>query len=200
MKDVVIAIDGEWKTVDNVVPILFFMNDAKEGDMFTLCVHGHSCGTKQHSCTCNIEFEDMFDVYHEYQFIYSGGVEALVDAYDTDGSQAMAQYCICSCFCGLEFCQPKFGIFGAQPDDMLHMILLGLFKDGMIVFYKCFTDSQLFILDAKAQRFNKYLQQTHHSIFPKTDFTKQGYCQHCAKTGKGINRYIVCVVCIDAHQ
>ena len=55
------------------------------------------------------------------------------------------------------FCNPLHGIFGAQPDDMLHMLNLGVAKEVVTLMLDCLTPSQKVVLDGMGRRFNARL-------------------------------------------
>ena len=54
LDNVWLTIDGKRKCVNVKVPILYFMNDAKEGDTLCCRVASHHVGTKCHSRVCDI--------------------------------------------------------------------------------------------------------------------------------------------------
>ena len=96
----------------------------------------------------------------------------MVDDGNEQALTAISQYCIKSCFRDLQFCNPEYGIFGAQPGDMLHMFQLGIVKKAIELFFNCLTPTQKTQLDDMGRRFNKRLRQSHHSVFPTTDFSR----------------------------
>ena len=172
LNNVWLTINGVRRCVNIVVPILYFMNDAKEGDMLCCRVSGHHGSTRCHSRTCDMLFENMLDVFHPCSMKTSGGIDALVDANNVDALHALSQYNIRSCFRLLEFCDPLHGIFGAQPGDLLHMYQLGLIKTGVVIFFYCFTNAQKTMLDDMGRRFHHRLKQSHRANFPGTDFSR----------------------------
>ena len=172
LDNVWITINGVRRCVKVVVPILYFMNDAKEGDMFCCRVAGHHPKTRCHSRVCDMEYDDMLDLQHTCTVKQPDEIEALVDAGDTVTLNAMSQYCIQSCFRGFVFCNPALGIFGGQPGDMLHMYQLGLMKLSVKVFFDNMTVSEKTQLDDMGRRFNKRLKQCHRRHFPRTDFSR----------------------------
>ena len=200
LDDVWVYTDGVRRKKKILVPFLFFMNDAKEGDMLTCRTYSHHPSTERHSRTCDMPFGQIMNVNHPCTMIRPDDVDAMVDANDSDGLKAMAQYCVKSCFRVLEFCDPEYGIFGAQPGDQLHMVQLGVFKDAAIVFLDCFTDSQKVQLDDMARRFNKRLRQSHRKNFPTTDFSR-GITNTAQKQGKEYTGmlYVLCAL-INNHD
>ena len=81
----------------------------------------------------------------------------MVDNEDYDLLKAMSQHCVKSCFHGLVFCNPTYGIFGAQPGDMLLMLNLGAIKEVIILMLDCLTPSQKIVLDAMGHQYNQRL-------------------------------------------
>ena len=135
-------------------------------------VLGHHAKTRCHSGVCDMLFENMLDVAHPCSMKRPGIIDALVDANDEDGLQAVSQYNIRSCFRPFEFCDPIHGIFGAQPGDMLHMFQLGVIKASVVIFLDCFTMAQKTMLDDMGRRFHQRLKQSHRVHFPRTDFSR----------------------------
>ena len=172
LNNVLLTIDGKQKRVNIKVPILYFMNDAKEGDTLCCRVASHNENTNCHSRVCDIRYDDMLDVFAPCSMKRPGPIEQLVDAEDHEALQEISQYCIPSCFRNLEFCDPEYGIFGAQPGDMLHMFQLGVIKTAVICFLDCFTPTQKTQLDDMGRRFNNRLKQSERRKFPRTDFSR----------------------------
>ena len=147
LDNVWLTINGQQKRVKIVLPILYFMNDDKEGDMLCCCMAGHSSSTQCHCCVCDITYHNMLDLNAQCTMKQPQHIEALVDAADHDQLTALSQYCIPSCFCTLIFCDPVHGIFGAQPGDMLHIFNLGIIKNDIIELLDCFTPRQKVMFD-----------------------------------------------------
>ena len=172
LNNVWLTINGVRRCVNVVVPILYFMNDAKEGDMLCCRVAGHHASTRCHSRVCDMVFENMLDVVHPCAMKQANAIDALVDANDEVGLHAVSQYNISSCFRFLVFCDRLHGIYGAQPGDMLHMYQLGMIKTAVIIFLACFTMAQKTMLDDMGRRFHQRLKQCHRAKFPSTDFSR----------------------------
>ena len=172
LQNVLITINGVSRRVNVKVPILYFMNDAKEGDMLCGRVAGHHHGTKQHCRVCNVLFVDMLDFEANCTMMLPAAIEALIDNEDQEALKELSQYCIKSCFRGFEFCNPTHGIFGAQPGDMLHMLNLGAVKEVARLMLDCLTPSEKVTLDGMGRTFNNRLRQTHRRNFPTTDFSR----------------------------
>lgn len=124
------------------MPILYFMNDAKEGDMLCGRVAGHHHGTKRHCRVCDVSFVNMLDFEADCTMMLPAAIDALVDNEDQEALKELSQYCIKSCFRGFEFCNPTHGIFGAQPGNMLHMLNLGAVKEVARLMLDCLTPSK----------------------------------------------------------
>jgi len=116
-------------------------------------VSGHHPATRQHCHICDVEFVDMLDFEINCNILQPNVIEELVDNEDYDSLKAMSQYCVKSCFCGLVFCNPTYGIFGAQPGDMLHMLNLGAAKEVVTLMLDCLTPYETGPTEIPTQRF-----------------------------------------------
>ena len=103
LQNVTLTINGVQCCVNVVVPILYFMNDTKEGDMLCGRVSGHHPATRQHCCICDVEFVNMLDFEINCNVLQPDVIEELVNNEDYDSLKAMSQYCVKSCFRGLVF-------------------------------------------------------------------------------------------------
>ena len=61
LSDVLVRMNNVQRRVNVKVPILYFMNDAKEGDMLCCRVAGHSPFTSNHCRTWDVLYEDMLE-------------------------------------------------------------------------------------------------------------------------------------------
>ena len=157
LNNVLVTINGIRCRVKVVVPILYFMNDAKEGDMLCCRVASHN-KVNCHCRVCDVQYDDMLDVYVDCSMKESDYIEMLVDAENHATLNNLSQYCIPSCFCGFTFCNPTNRIFGAQPGDMLHMFQLGPVKNCVQIFLDCFTPTQKTICEENT-KYDKKLSQ-----------------------------------------
>ena len=87
-------------------------------------------------------WQSCANVNHMCQIKCPHQIEAWVDDGNEQALTAISQYCIKSCFRDMQFCNPEYGIFGAQPGDMLCMFQLGIVKTSIELFYNCLTPSQ----------------------------------------------------------
>ena len=61
LNNVLVTINGICRRVMVVVPILYFMNDAKEGNMLCCRVASHN-KVNYHCRVCDVQYDDMLDV------------------------------------------------------------------------------------------------------------------------------------------
>jgi len=196
LQNVPVTIDGKTCYVNIKVPILYFMNDAKEGDMLCCRVASHHPSTNCHCRVCDVVYDDMLNFDVECNVREPKTIESLVDQSNHNALDLISQYCIKSCFRDFTFCNPVFGIFGSQPGDILHMFNLGCVKEVTSLLFDCLTPKQKAELDSMGRRFNARLRQTHRRNFPTTDFSR-GITNTKQKHRRGIHRFVVYAVCVD---
>ena len=62
-----------------IPPVSYFMNDAKEGDMLCCCVASHN-KVNFHCRVCDVQYDNMLDVYVDCSMKRPDYIEMLVDA------------------------------------------------------------------------------------------------------------------------
>jgi hypothetical protein len=59
LKKAPLKIGGRWTVVDIVCPLLFVINDGKQGDQLCGLVNGHQKSQRRHHQSCNCKFDDL---------------------------------------------------------------------------------------------------------------------------------------------
>ena len=120
---------------DVKVPVLYLMNDAKEGDIFYNRMLSHHPSSNRHCRTCDIQFDNLNDPEVACALMQATTINNMMDNDNIDGLQALTMYKVDNAFRRVEFCDPIHNIYGAQPVDILHAFQSGPLKQMLDVFF-----------------------------------------------------------------
>jgi hypothetical protein len=113
----------------------FIIGDTEGHDM--LCGH-YKCRTGNvaqlcRSCMCPTKLSGWSKAKFEHRLVSK--VNRLITNQNLKGLQEISQHYLLNGFDGIRFGNPKRGIFGAVPGEILHLVLLGWFKYTIASFF-----------------------------------------------------------------
>ena len=118
-----------YKDIEFVPFVMFVKCDTEEADVLCGSYTSRQRGVAQlcRYCTCPTEESDHVFALYPQKTVKM--IQDLVDAQDFDGLQKLSQQCIQNAWYKIRF-HPynKQGIHGACPSELLHAMLLGVFK------------------------------------------------------------------------
>ena len=98
--------------------------------------YGQLTNSKQLCRMCHVETEEADDHLHEPKYKTEPEIQRLIKRNDMDGLQEISQHYLLNAFRDLPFHRANTrGIHGACPVDMLHTVLLGVFRYVRDVFF-----------------------------------------------------------------
>lgn len=164
-----------YKNVEFVIFVPFVKCDTEEADLL--------CGkyltrtkTVKHCCRyCHCPMDMADDPRAKFPPKLQPSIQKLVEKKRLDQLQAISQQYIQNAWYDVGFHEAtKAGIHGACPSEMLHAVLLGIFKYLRDIFFKYMGKySQLAEdIDAFAKRYGQDLTHQSDRDFPSTNFTK----------------------------
>ena len=164
-----------YKDVEFILFTPFIKCDTEEADK--LCGKYAARTPKvQHLCRyCHCPNRQTNAIHREYPYKTKAEIEALVESENYVGLKAISQHYVQNGMYGLRFGQHNdHGIHGATPSEMLHALLLGLFKYIRDCFFQ-----QIKPESARAERLNglcieygRFLRRQSDRDFPKTKFAQ----------------------------
>ena len=158
------------------VPFVVNVNcDSEEGDL--LCGK-YTVRTKnvKHICRyCHCPTDDADNPNARYPMKTQKGIQKLVDRGDLEGLRQISQQNIQNAWYKVRFhAANDRGIHGACPSEMLHAILLGVFKYARDIFFLYMGEESKLAADINglAQMYGKLLTHQSDRDLPHTNFAK----------------------------
>ena len=156
-----------------VVP--FVKADTEEADLHCGKYLSRTKNVK-HGCRhCHCPMGDMDNPLAKYKFKTQADIKALAEADNLAGLQAISQQHINNAWCKVRFHQANTrGIHGACPSEMLHALLLGIFRYMRDVFFEIVgKDSKLADeMNGLAKTYGWVFTHQSEKDLPKCNFTK----------------------------
>ena len=152
LMNVPIKIGEQWLCVDIVCPLLFVINDGKQGDQLCGRYSGHHRSTIRHHRSCNCCFDDLDNPDITCSFLVAQDVDWISQhGSDDDRHQLSPSFpCICvhddgwniidalfkvdNCFNRIEMGSNPHGIFMCAIIDVMHTVQHGVVKYALEVF------------------------------------------------------------------
>ena len=162
-----------YKNTEIVLYVPFFKVDTEEADK--LCgkylSRGKNVAQLCRYCTCpTAQCDDPLD---NSPLKTEAKIQRLIEKGDLDALKAMSQHCIENACYDLRFgSHNAMGVHGACPMEMLHQLLLGLFKYIRDCFFdQCGAESKLAKeVDALAREYGELLSRQSDRNMPKSKF------------------------------
>jgi len=156
------------------IPFVSFLRvDTKEADLFCGKYTNRNAGVKQlcRECYCPTLESDNHLASHRPKLQHR--IAALVARKDEEALKNMSQQYILNAFYDLQFgCHNEMGIHGACPMEMLHAILLGVFKYARDIFFEQVGDDSKSAreIDAIAMLYGELYGRQSDRQWPNTRF------------------------------
>ena len=173
LKKVPLKIGGKWIVVDIICPLLFVINDGKQGDQLCGRANGHHPSQRRHyrSCDCMV-YEDLDNPDVRCSFLTTEMVNNVCRDGDEDDLRKLTLYRVDNTFNRIQMGQNPHGIFMGAVIDVMHTVQHGIIMYAMESFKSFLNAHKLQMLDRMAIHFNLTCRQTIRSSYPRTDFSR----------------------------
>ena len=173
LKKVPLNIGGRWIVVDVVCPLLFVINDGKQGDQLCGRFNGHHKSQRRHHRSCDCEFGDLDNPEVLCTFLTTDMVNDLCRNNASDELlKHHTLYRVDNAFNRIQMGRNPHGIFMGAVIDVMHTVQHGIIMYAMESFKSFLNPQKLQMLDRLAIRFNVTCRQSIRSSFPRTDFAR----------------------------
>ena len=172
LKQVPLKLGNRWFVVEVVCPLLFVINDGKQGDQLCCRINGHHSSTVRHHRSCDCVYDDLDDPYAECTFL---STDTINHASEYGSQEELRQLSIYKCdnaFNRIQMGRNPHGIFMCAVIDVMHTIQHGIIMYVLDCFKKHLSVQSLAKLDRMAHTFDKTCCQSIRSSFPRTDFSR----------------------------
>lgn len=164
-----------WRNIKFVLFVPFVKCDTEEGDLLCGKYLSRSRGVKHVCRYCYCPMTKADDPRAKYPMKCQRKIQKLCERKDLVRLKAMSQQCIDNCWYKVRFHQANDrGIHGACPSEMLHAMLLGIFKYVRDIFFKNMgaTSQTAEDINGLSQVYGKLLSRQSDRSIPYTNFTK----------------------------
>ena len=172
LKNVPLKLCGRWFFLDIVCPLLFVINDGKQGDQLCCRVNGHHSSIRRHHRSCDCLFDDLDNPEFECSFLSTAAVNNVCRNGCDDALHELSIYRVDNAFNRIQMGQNPHGIFMCAVVDVMHTVQHGIIMYSLESFKKGLSVRRLQLLDRMALSFNKTCCQTIRTSFPRTDFSR----------------------------
>ena len=114
--------------MDVICPILFIIGDGKSNDVLTGQYSSHTEGVKRHCRACYCGVDSLDDPYAECQRVTKSAMKSLMGQHNEHTLQQVSQYRVYNAFDRLLLPADDYGIWGATPTYLMHVMPLGIMK------------------------------------------------------------------------
>ncbi|KAI2501411.1 hypothetical protein MHU86_13078 [Fragilaria crotonensis] len=172
LRNVPLKLGGQWVVVDIVCPLLFVINDGKQGDQLCCRTNSHHRSTPRHHRSCDCVFDDLDNPNVECSFLRMDYVNDACRNGKDDFLQQLSMYRVDNAFNRVQMGRNPHGIFMCAVIDVMHTV-----QHGVIMYvlesFKTFLGAEILaILDDMALKFDVTCLQTIRQDFPRTDFAR----------------------------
>ena len=186
------------KNVEFVFYVAFVRCDTEEADKLCGKYLSRGRNVAQLCRYCHCPTNESDDPMADYPLKTKDKVQRLIEKMDLDALKAISQHCIKNACYKLRFgLHNKMHVHGSCPMDMLHMMLLGIFKYVRDCFFEQLgskTSKVALEIDALAREFGELLHRQSYRGLGKTKFhsgIRQGKLM--AKEFTGV---LLCMYCV----
>ena len=164
-----------YKKVRFVIFVPFIKCDTEEGDM--LCGK-YRVRTRNIKCICRYckcPTDKADDPRLTYKMKTPRGIQKLIDRRDLEGLKQISQHSIRNAWHPVRFHAANLrGVHGACPSEMLHAILLGIFKYTRATFFEHMGETSKLAEDINglAKMYGQLLTRQSDRSLPNTNFSK----------------------------
>jgi len=164
-----------WRGIKFVLYVPFVKCDTEEGDLLCGKYLSRGKGVKHVCRYCYCPMTKADDPRAKYPMKSQQKIQKLVERQDLDRLKGISQQLIDNCWYKVRFHQANDrGIHGACPSEMLHAMLLGIFKYVRDIFFKNMgaTSKCAGDINGLSQIYGKLLSRQSDRSIPYTNFTK----------------------------
>lgn len=170
--NVPIKIGAQWLCVDIVCPLLFVINDGKQGDQLCGRYNGHHRSTVRHHRSCNCSFEDLDNPNITCSFLDAHDMDWISQHGSDHDRQSLSVYRVDNCFNRIEMGRNSHGIFMCAVIDVMHTLQHGVMKYAIEVFLEHLNNAQKATFDRLAITFDQTCRQSIRQAYPATSFAR----------------------------
>lgn len=172
LKGVPVKLGGKWLVVDIVCPLLFVINDGKQGDQLCGRVNGHHRSTRRHHRSCDCVYEDLSNANVQCTFLTTVEVNNMCAHGSEEELQEWSIYRVDNAFNRVQMGSNPHGIFMCAVIDVMHTIQHGVIMYALDSFKNNLNNATLAKIDRMAMSFDKTCCQSIRSCFPRSDFSR----------------------------
>ena len=113
---------------DIVTCVLFIIQDIQEGD--TLCGRfgPHTPNIQRHCRNCDVKYHELDDPHVRCSILVAKEMDDIAQSNDIVLQQKWSQHKVDNAFNYVLFADPKYGIHGATPTEIIHIVQGGMEK------------------------------------------------------------------------
>jgi hypothetical protein len=172
LKQVPLKLGDRWFVVEVVCPLLFVINDGKQGDQLCCRVNGHHSSTLRHHRSCDCLYADLDSPEVHCTFLTTDTMNHVSQFGSQEERRQLSIYKCDNAFNRIQMGQNPHGIFMCAVVDVMHTIQHGIIMYALDCFKKRLNAQSLAKLDRMAHVFDKTCCQSIRSSFPRTDFSR----------------------------
>ena len=120
LKKVPLKVGYRWIVVDIICPLLFVINDGKQGDQLCCCANGHHRSQRRHHRSCDCQFDDLDNPDVQCTFLTTDVITDLLCVPATHQT-TWAKYA---------FTKPNYRVLGLDPFSPATRNMLDIMKAG----------------------------------------------------------------------
>jgi len=170
LHNVTLRLNGMWYTVEIICPLLFVINDGKQGDQLCCRFNGHHAKTRRHHRSCDCTYEELDQPDLVCEFLTTEAVTALCDAGSDDALKEMSLYRVDNAFNRVQMGSNPYGIFACAVIDIMHSLQHGLMMYALSEFTRPIPGADLALVDRMAMLMDSTCRQSCRSNYPRADF------------------------------
>ena len=171
LNNVPIKFGTTWWQVDIVCPLLYVINDGKQGDQLCCRFNNRSSHVKRHHRSCDCVFSELDNPDVLCNFIETKAITAICRTGTEQDLRQMSTYRVDNAFNRIDMGSNPFGIFMCTPIDVMHGLQHGVFMYALSSYREMLTAIQLSEMDRLGQRFDQECKQQSRKLFPRSDFS-----------------------------
>ena len=172
LKQVPLKICGRWFVVELVCPLLFVINDGKQGDQLCCRLMSHHSSVFRHHRSCDCLYNDLDNPDFQCTFLSTDEVNHVSQHGSQEDLRQLSIYQCDNSFNRIQMGQNPHGIFMCAVVDVMHTIQHGIIMYVLDTFKNSLSVRSLAKLDRMAHIFDKTCCQSIRSSFPRTDFAR----------------------------
>jgi Plavaka transposase len=172
LKGAPVKLGGKWLAVDIVCPLLFVINDGKQGDQLCGRVTSHHSSTRRHHRSCDCVYEDLSNANVQCSFLTTSEVNNICAHGSEEALQQWSIYRVDNAFNRVQMGSNPHGIFMCAVIDVMHTIQAGVIMYVLESFKNIVSVATLAKIDRMAINFDKTCSQSIRSSFPRSDFSR----------------------------